>query len=250
MGTLAKPNTLVARKGPNAKRIVPRSAAPTPLQQVQQQQLAPNGYPAAAAAMAALAAPNPFLAAPTFNAPPPPNAGWGGAIPQQLPPQVQMQMQPPPQIMQAQAGPGPATASRKRKSPLAGFEGSEQDDYFGDEDDGPGVPGYGSHPRLSSAPYRDVGHTLGQGRKRDVPSIELRTLRPAYVPRERELTFEVTNRESPEEEVGVRVLAVPEVKTFGTLRVEDSDSKDAFEWRNFGEGDREWRSAGSARDRS
>ncbi|ORY52826.1 WD40-repeat-containing domain protein [Leucosporidium creatinivorum] len=243
VGTLAQPNKLMARKGPNAKR--PRTVVPTPLQQVQQQQLAPNGYPGmgapaanpfaaaqpiAANPFAAAApqppAPNPFQSAPTFNAPPPPNVGWGGAIPQ---------VQPPPVPAQAQAGPGPATA-KKRKAPTnaSTAEQSEQEDYY--YDDGPGVPGYGSHPRLSNAPYRESGHTLGQGRKRDAPA-ELRVLRPIYAPREREVTFEVTNQESPEEEEGIRVLAVPAVKTFGKLKVEDSDAKDTFEWRNFGEGE-------------
>jgi len=61
--------------------------------------------------------------------------------------------------------------------------------------------------------------------------------------RDREVTFGVTNR-LPDGEVtkkgSERVLEVEAIKTFGELRVEDSEAKDTFEWRNFDQGEREF----------
>lgn len=68
--------------------------------------------------------------------------------------------------------------------------------------------------------------------------VDWRELRPAYAPRERGVTFMISNQRNRDEGgKGVRVLGVPAVKSFGTLRVEDGAEKDTLEWRNFGEGE-------------
>lgn len=249
VGTMNKPNVLMARKGPGAKRIVPRS---TPLQTIQpqaQQQLQTvhalppmsttgqampgigghqsNGayQPYVMQSQPAIA--SAFANAPTYNAPPPPNAGWGGAV----------------AGGPAEPSHSQANVSRKRKAPgsLAdnnGSYGHGNDAPIVIIDDGGPVPGYGSHPRLSTASYRALGNTLDGG-ARDAP-IEVRVLRPAYVPRDREVTFAVTNQMNAQDERGLRVLAVPQVVTYGKVKLEDSSAKDTLEWRNFGEGEREY----------
>lgn len=230
VGTMAQPNMLTARKGPGAKRIVPRSTPllPLPNQAMPQPQLQANAF--AGQAMNGAFPPqlqlpataNAFANAPTFNTPPPPNAGWGGAV----------------------AGSSSSdVANKKRKAVDAGpsYTGNTyngRDSQFVIIDDGGAVPGYGNHPRLSAAPYRAAGNTLGT-ESRDAP-IEIRVLRPEYAPREREVTFAVSNKLRDENERGLRVLAVPKVVTYGKLRVEDSGFRDTLEYRNFGEGDREF----------
>ncbi|KAK4047227.1 HIR complex subunit [Microbotryomycetes sp. JL201] len=252
-GTMSQPNKLVARKGPGAKRIVPRavqpivptpptlpqsvqavgmtalpaipgmhaggpvaavhqhaqtfalqspSSAPSAMQQQQQQ---PTAFQSA------------LQVAPTYNTAPPPNVGWTGAV-VGTPEPIQ------------------AATSRKRKTTHAATGSHmDQDEYTYPEH--PGVPGYGSYPRLSQAPYRAAGQTLGPV-ERDAPH-ELRTLRPAYMPREREVTFEVTNRDQDVQDgkpPGLKVLAVPQVLTHSSVMIEDGD-KDQFEYRNHSSGD-------------
>lgn len=147
---------------------------------------------------------------------------------QQFQPPI-MQFAPPPPQQQQQAyvstsaagwGPAPET-SKKRRAEFEEEEGEEET--------------LGGHSRVSQAAYRTKGRTLGEERSRD--ERERRELRPAYVARDREVTFAITNKENREE--GVRVLAVPAVTTFGTHRVEEGDDKDTLEWRNFTEGDGE-----------
>lgn len=71
--------------------------------------------------------------------------------------------------------------------------------------------------------------------------VALRDLRPTYAPRERAVTFMISNQRNRDAGgTGVRVLGVPAVKSFGTLRVEDGVEKDTLEWRNFGEGESEY----------
>ncbi|BGO91897.1 hypothetical protein NBRC10512_007688 [Rhodotorula toruloides] len=218
-GTLAQPNTLVARKGPGAKRprTVQLSTQPLPAQQ----------QPVASTSAAA------FASAPTL--PGSAASAFQQAAAQQPVPQ-QMFGAPPP--------PAAASTSRKRKASNVPVEGGPTAapppgayphpyPYLA-EAPPPQIPGYGSAPRLSSAPYRLAGHTL-RGDPAP-PDEELRELVPAYALYDREVTFRVTNRRRAEG--GRKRLAVPQVVTFGKVALEDSDAKDTLEYRNFAQGDR------------
>ncbi|KAK4047050.1 HIR complex subunit [Microbotryomycetes sp. JL221] len=277
-GTMAQPNKLVARKGPGAKRVVPRAV-------VQPQPLIPVSVPAAPIGSSALggsssvmtvgqvvnglaatsqiamppihpaalqqhqqAAASPFgsaavpqhqtqsqtsafqsalQAAPTYSAAPPPNVGWAGAVAGTPEPVV-------------------VATSRKRKAtnqPMTTVNDQlDQPDGYSSYgggalqyDDGP-TPGYGSYPRVSQAGYRHQGPTLVPSATSAVDRpTELRTLRPTYIPRERQVTFEVTNKDQ-ENALEVKVLAVPPVLTMGSLIIEDND-KDVLEYRNISKGD-------------
>ncbi|KAM0791654.1 hypothetical protein ACM66B_006090 [Microbotryomycetes sp. NB124-2] len=262
-GTMVQPNKLVARKGPGAKRVVPRPMQPimpTPQAPTLPQPVATtpgmplppmpgmppltahsavaNGSTSSSVAFqnaqtipslqspALPQQPNAFQsalhAAPTYSTAPPPNVGWAGAVAGT------------PEPVQAQS-------SRKRKG-TANL--AETDGYYPDNvAPHPGVPGYGSYPRLSQAPYRSQGTTLVPlgGVDRDAP-LELRTLRPTYAPREREVTFQVTNRDDGGAKdgngkpTGLKVLVVPQVFTHGSITIEDGD-KDSLEYRNYSSGD-------------
>lgn len=185
VGTMAKPNVLVSRKGPGAKRVVPKIVQP----------IIPIFNPPPIDRPLPVATFQPpmqnYMHASTSN------AGWGGS----------------------------EDSSRKRK---AHFESEELEDRMS------------PYSRISEATHRAKGKTLGEDKIREV-APELRVLRPAYAPREREVTFEVSNKENRiDGGKGVRVLAVPAIKSFGSLQVEDSDDKDTLEWRNFEEGDSEY----------
>ncbi|KDE03708.1 hypothetical protein MVLG_05839 [Microbotryum lychnidis-dioicae p1A1 Lamole] len=95
---------------------------------------------------------------------------------------------------------------------------------------------YGDHLRLSEAEYRTRGKIVGGGR-RAVERRELRELRPAYAPvvepQTRSLTFGISNRPDGK---GERALAVPLVKTFEEQRI--TEQGDRLQVRNFGEGER------------
>ncbi|GAA5888497.1 hypothetical protein JCM16303_002190 [Sporobolomyces ruberrimus] len=206
-GTSDQPNKLVPRKGPNAKR--PRV--------VQLQQPQPQTFAAPQASTSAAA----FATAPILNAPAP------------------LSMNP-----IASTSSFDPTASRKRK---ASTQLVQLEDAYPAV--GPWVPssdyqpGYGA-PRLSDRDYRLNGPTLAQppspGNRPD-PVV----LVPSYCLRDREPTFEVTNRirdgEVPKKG-SERVLAVREIRSFGSVQVEDSGEKDTFEWRNFSEGERKGQS--------
>lgn len=224
-GTLAQPNTLVARKGPGAKRPRTVQLVTQPLPGQQQQ-------PVASTSAAA------FASAPTL-----PGAAAATAFQQQA-----AQPPVPQQMFGAQPPPAASTAStsRKRKASAVPGEGGPAAPpppgaypypypYPADAPP-PQFPGYGSAPRLSSAPYRLAGHTL-RGDPAP-PDDELRELVPAYALYDREVTFRVTNRRRAEG-AGRKRLAVPQVVTFGKVALEDSDAKDTLEWRNFGAGERE-----------
>lgn len=118
-------------------------------------------------------------------------------------------------------------AARKRKAD------------FGDDEEDAQVPSFGIVPRHSKAPYRTAGHTLASSAPRGPPLDPLKEIRPAYAPRDKEAMFLITNKENDDKAGGVRVLVVPGLTTYGTVKVEDGDEKDTLEWRNFGEGDRE-----------
>ncbi|KAK4701977.1 protein HIRA/HIR1, partial [Phenoliferia sp. Uapishka_3] len=202
IGTMAQPNTLIARKGPGAKRrVIPTIVQPPPPRAVHHHQ------PVASTSAAIHPPMGNAFQPPIQNGVPSANAAWGGAV--VATPQM-MSMHP---------------ASKKRRAELV-----EADT----DDDTDGVDPY---VRTSNAPYRSKGRTLGEERKRG-PKEPLRELRPAYLPREKERTFEISNLEKRSGK-GVRVLAIPAVETFGSLKVEDSDEKDTLEWRNFGQGDKE-----------
>ncbi|KAL8291734.1 hypothetical protein RQP46_001992 [Phenoliferia psychrophenolica] len=214
MGTMAQPNTLIARKGPGAKRrVVPQPLPPPPP--------VPVAIAVAPVASTSAAIHPPMGNAfqpPITNGKPPANAAWGGAVVSQPLPVLQPYQQQPYQ-QQQQAGP---SSSKKRRAEPTDDESEESD-------------GVDPYVRTSNAPYRTKGRTLGEDRKRG-PKEPLRELRPAYLPREKERTFEISNLEKRSGK-GLRVLAVPPVNTFGSLEIEDFE-KDTLEWRNFGEGER------------
>ncbi|GAA5916278.1 hypothetical protein JCM5296_002639 [Sporobolomyces johnsonii] len=253
-GTVGQPNKLVARKGPNAKRpkLVNNAQPlqPSPLQNTMS--FAP-AQPQAAPQTAAAAA---FANAPTYASPALVGNAFASSSTAQLPPQYA----PPPQSQQhPQFAPfggvappvqpqGDPSSARKRKvsMPATAQGANEPSGAYGfypyPSEPPPQVPGYGSAPRLSAADYRLKGHTLGQADfARDAPA-ELRELVPAYCLRDREVTFKVTNRVPGEGgragKGKERVLAVPAVMSHGKLGVEDSEAKDAFEWRNLVDGER------------
>lgn len=207
MGTMSKPNALVARKGPGAKRQVLGNTQPKP--------------PAATAGMGGGNAFQPPLveksAAVGGMGGGKAIAGWSGL-----------------------AGSSAADLSKKRKerendvderSLIRRRREEEELDRGEYEDDGNYLPDI----RLSSAPYRGKGRTLGEERKKGQGDGELRILRPAYLPREVERTFDISNKrdkgkEKERDEMG---LAVPAIKSYGSMRIEDGDERDVFEWRNF-----------------
>ncbi|GAA6021890.1 hypothetical protein JCM11491_004782 [Sporobolomyces phaffii] len=235
-GTADQPNKLVARKGPNAKR--PRVAV-RPQPQVQPQ---PQAHSASAAAFAsapivnnpaALTNANAFAstsAAATAN-------GFNGAA-----------AYPPPLATSSMDVANP----RKRKASLFPAAAADFDDASVYSAVGPWAPsneyqpGYGA-PRLSDRDYRLVGHTLAAAEADPLPRPDPVVLAPSYCLRDREVTFEVTNRVQGEGDAAKangrqeRVLEVREVKSFGRVAVEDSEAKDAFEWRNFDAGEHKGR---------
>ncbi|GAA5824078.1 hypothetical protein JCM10212_000976 [Sporobolomyces blumeae] len=236
-GTAAQPNKLVARKGPNAKR--PRLVQPVAHALVQPQPLATPAQSTTAAA---------FANAPTYNAPSSLSAAtsanaFASTSAAQHPAYA------PPTVPQTAFGSAPpplahsTSDSRKRKASAAAPSTSDDSAYTpyppwaipspADQ------PGYGA-PRLSSADYRLKGHTLYVDPS-TAPRPEPVVLAPAYCLRDREPTFAVTNGLEDGQRPGKgqeRILQVPEIRSWGRLGVEDSDAKDTFEWRNFGDGDR------------
>lgn len=221
-GTAAQPNKLVARK---TKR--PRTV---PLQPQPQPQPPSLAAPAPQSSTSAAA----FASAPTVNGPAFSNVfasssdHFNGAAAR--PPHHSTLSDP--------------SFPRKRKASALPLQIDESSVYSAV---GPWVPsnelqpGYGA-PRLSDRDYRLVGHTLGGSRESDEERPEPVVLVPSYCLRDREVTFRVSNR-VPDGEVAKkgseRVLQVPEILSEGKLKVEDSDAKDTFEWRNFDQGERE-----------
>ena len=208
-GTESQPNALVARKGPGAKR--PRTV---PLQ---------TTNPFANAAVASGPAPPINAFASTSAAAPFGSPAFGG-VPAAPAASTSVQV-------------NDLTASRKRKAPpptTLVAEQVEQAQYYPPP---PQVAGYGSAPRLSNAPYRLNGDTIGRGDPAP-PDDELRELVPAFALYDREVTFRITNRagKGKGREEGGMSLAVPAVMSMGRLGIEDSDAKDTLEWRNFADG--------------
>ena len=214
-GTESQPNALVARKGPGAKR--PRTV---PLQTT-------NAF--ANAAVASGPAPPINAFASTSAAAPFGSPAFGG-----VPPAAPAASTTAVQI-------NDLTASRKRKAPATLIPDHVQPAQYYPPP--PQVPGYGSAPRLSNAPYRLNGDTIGRGDPTP-PDDELRELVPAFALYDREVTFRITNRgkgKGREEGGAASSLAVPAVMSMGKLGIEDSDAKDTLEWRNFADGPRGYR---------
>lgn len=217
-GTESQPNALVARKGPGAKR--PRTVPLQTANPFANAAVAPGPAPPInALASTSTAAPfgSPAFGSPAFGGVPAAPAGSSSAV----------------QI-------NDLTASRKRKAPttLIPDDRVEQAQYYPPPP--PQVPGYGSAPRLSNAPYRLNGDTIGRGDPAP-PDDQLRELVPAFALYDREVTFRITNRgkgKGREEGAGASSLAVPAVMSMGKLGIEDSDAKDTLEWRNFADGPR------------
>ena len=214
-GTESQPNALVARKGPGAKR--PRTV---PLQ---------TTSPFANAAVVSGPAPpiNAFASTSAAAAAAPFGSPAFGGVPAA------------PAASTSSVQINDLTASRKRKAPTTLVADQvEQAQYYPPP---PQVPGYGSAPRLSDAPYRLNGDTVGRGDPAP-PDDQLRELVPAFALYDREVTFRITNRGSSKgkgrEEGGGMSLAVPAVMSMGKLGIEDSDAKDTLEWRNFADGPR------------
>lgn len=205
IGTMARPNMLVSRKG-GAKRVIPKPVltngvsrmAPLMGQAVTQLQNPAFAPPPMQLQTAFAQAVNnsPFLhdspqqARQHFSPQPgPSSSGWGGG----------------------------AVDSRKRKA----------SDQF--------EPAYAvPAPRISDSPYRNVGHTLGEEQVRE--EMEQRELRPAYLMLPRAERFKVTNRDT--DEGGVKRLAVPAVMALGSVKIEDG-AADTLEWRNLASGNRQ-----------
>ncbi|GAA5915392.1 uncharacterized protein JCM6883_006823 [Sporobolomyces salmoneus] len=219
-GTAAQPNKLVARK---TKR--PRTVQLQP-----QAQILNNGIVPAPTQSTSAAA---FASAPIFDASAFASTSnsaafnaYNGAAPY-----------PPPQ----QATSSNTLQPRKRKASALPTQIDESSVISAV---GPWVPsnefqpGYGA-PRLSDRDYRLVGHTLTGGNEEERP--EPVVLAPSYCLRDREPTFKVSNQVTDGEiarKGSERVLGVKEVVSFGSLKVEDSDTGDTFEWRNFDRGGR------------
>ncbi|GAA5983758.1 hypothetical protein JCM10908_005913 [Rhodotorula pacifica] len=236
-GTVSQPNALVARKGPGAKRpraiplqppVIPSMASSSAANPFANAAVAPGPAPpinAFASTSAAVAGPAHF-ASPAFGAAAAAPAAAGGPV-------------------------NDLNTSRKRKAPTQVVDGfpppgppqqQQQQPVYYPYDLAPAapppqIPGYGSAPRLSNAPYRLQGETIGRGDPAP-PDEELRELVPAYALYDREVTFRVTNGKGKEREEPARTLAVPAVMSMGKLGVEDSDAKDTLEWRNFASGAR------------
>ncbi|SCV72300.1 BQ2448_4994 [Microbotryum intermedium] len=259
-GSVPSVNTLVARKGPGAKRVVPRNVS------------VPQGG-------------NPFASAPVMQAPlgghqmmmqptqaPHPARGplphravlqhgsmqgtsttTTTAWPQ--PPQLPQQQS---QIIQQRQGPAPTAYTYVLPNQLqphyasytAPFpnQGSTrmvdpmamEVDYVDTGARSRPTPGYGDHSRLSEAGYRTHGRTVG-GQRRKVESEALRELRPAYASPvgDRRWTFGISNR-AIEKVEAERALAIPAIKTFGSLTITDEvETNDTLAFRNFGEGERQ-----------
>lgn len=208
VGTMAKPNMLVSRKG-GARRIVP-------------QPVLSNGVSRTVPLMGQVVA---QLQAQAF-APPPMQLQTAFAQAVNNSPFLNNSPQPPQQYFSPHAGPsnanwGGVVDSRKRKA-SDGFAPMAYEPTFA-------APA----PRISDSPYRNIGPALGHELVRE--EIEQRELRPAYLMLPRVERFKVTNRESGE---GARCLAVPAVMAMGSIKIED-EAADTLEWRNFSSGNRQ-----------
>lgn len=199
--TMDKPNVLVARKGPGAKR--PRAQLtnqlPTPV-------AAQNGGGGMSAFQAASAEAQILPAAAAYQA-------------HQLQPAY-----PPPHPTSSTFAnllnhPNPPPVLVAPTQAVTQYEG-----------------GYYQNPsRLSQADYRTVGPALGAGREVGPPR-ERYTIRPSYLPKEREPAFELSHKHDGAG--GSRALAVPAVQTYGSVHLADGEERDTFEFRNFGSGAR------------
>lgn len=196
--TVDKPNVLIARKGPGAKR--PRAQlttqAPAPIQ---------NGNGEMSAFQAAAAQAQVLPAAAAYAA---------------------HKLQPPPQPSNSAAGFANLLNHPQQPTlPLAPQHGAIHQDG----------PLYYDPSRLSQAEYRLAGTTLGSGRQVGPPK-ERYTIRPSYLPKEKEPGFELSHKHDGAG--GSRALAVPAVQTYGSVQVVDGQDQDTFEYRNFGAGAR------------
>lgn len=213
VGTMAKPNVLVSRKGPGAKRAVLVPRPPPAAVPLMEQRMggsaampfaAPLPVPSLQSSAFAQASMNAFQASPLENRLFSPqaqvgssNAAWGGVV-----------------------------DSKKRKVDVAMS---------------PGSYAAGPQARRSESPYRGVGHALGDDRARELPEKEQNEVRPTYVAQPRAERFKITNKEVEDAGEGVRCLAVPSVLSYSSCNLEDGEGADLLEWRNFDEGPRESR---------
>ncbi|SCZ87960.1 BZ3500_MvSof-1268-A1-R1_Chr2-1g04093 [Microbotryum saponariae] len=253
--TTTSVNTLVARKGPGAKRVVPRA------QQIGQVQVGGNPFASAPVMQAPLGAHQMMMQQPAtlpmVQQVPQRAVLQNGmqTIAQTWPQQQQQVHQPigfphpqeqnpaaytyvvPNQLQPHYTSHAPSSSSfpnQGQGSARRSLEAMEIDHV----ERGRPLPGqgYGDHLRLSEAEYRTQGRTVGGGRSA-VERQELRELRPAYAPvvgaQARSLTFGISNRPDGK---GERALAIPAVKTFGEQRI--TEQGDRLQVRNFGEGER------------
>ncbi|KAM0751676.1 WD40 repeat-like protein [Meredithblackwellia eburnea MCA 4105] len=260
LGTMGQPNTLIARKGPNAKRRVPLQPQQMPSQQFNPPPV--NQFQPPPVQQAYLQQPYAGIQQQQYQAiPQHPYQQTHQPQQYQQPMQIQFapvasgsalhhhqQLQQPNgnafQPPMQNGGPPPTNAGWIGQPPVAAPQQVQQlvakkrkvEEVVLDETDEES-DGVDPYKRLSKADYRLKGRTVGEDRKRP-PRTDLRQLRPPYIPREKERIFEISNKAEKREGKEPRALAVPAVETFGSIQIEDSDEKDTFEWRNFAEGDR------------